>query len=89
MIRAPFAGVVDRLIVEMGDYVASGDEVAHLIDLEKLVIEADLSERHIQQVKKGQSASITLLGGEKISGTLRYVSRNSSLATNTFLLKSR
>lgn len=84
VIRAPFAGVVDRLIVEVGDYVASGDEVAHLIDLEKLVIEADLSERHIQQVRKGQTASITLLGGDKISGTLRYVSRNSSLATNTF-----
>lgn len=84
IIRAPFSGVIDQLHVELGDYVARGDEVAHLIDLEKLVIEADLSERHIQQVKKGQPAQITLLGGEKLPGILRYVSRNSSITTNTF-----
>ncbi|MFA0119073.1 efflux RND transporter periplasmic adaptor subunit [Vibrio breoganii] len=84
IIRAPFAGIIDRLHVELGDYVSRGDEVAHLIDLEKLVIEADLSERHIQLVKKGQTANITLLGGEKLQGTLRYVSRNSSVTTNTF-----
>ncbi|CAM4062962.1 efflux RND transporter periplasmic adaptor subunit [Vibrio neonatus] len=84
IIRAPFAGVIDRLHVELGDYVARGDQVAHLIDLDKLVIEADLSERHIQQVKQGSRAYITLLGGEKIEGILRYVSRNSSVTTNTF-----
>ncbi|WP_261815888.1 efflux RND transporter periplasmic adaptor subunit [Vibrio gallicus] len=84
VIRAPFAGVIDQLYVEVGDYVARGDQVAHLIDLDKLVIEVDLSERHIQRVKKGQPANIQLLGGEVIVGTLRYVSRNSSIATNTF-----
>ncbi|GAD78475.1 efflux RND transporter periplasmic adaptor subunit [Vibrio ezurae] len=84
VIRAPFAGVIDRLHVELGDYVARGDQVVHLIDLDKLVIEADLSERHIQQVKQGSRAYITLLGGEKIEGVLRYVSRNSSVTTNTF-----
>ncbi|CAM2848739.1 efflux RND transporter periplasmic adaptor subunit [Vibrio rarus] len=84
VIRAPFSGVIDRLHVELGDYVAKGDQVAHLIDLEKLIIEADLSERHIQGIQKGQAANITLLGGEQIEGRLRYVSRNSSLTTNTF-----
>ncbi|OBT17261.1 efflux transporter periplasmic adaptor subunit [Vibrio sp. UCD-FRSSP16_10] len=84
VIRAPFSGVIDRLYVELGDYVARGDKVAHLIDLNTLVIEADLSERHIQGVQKGQTANITLLGGEQIQGTLRYISRNSSLTTNTF-----
>ncbi|GAM61786.1 membrane fusion protein [Vibrio ishigakensis] len=70
VIRAPFAGVVDRLIVEMGDYVASGDEVAHLIDLEKLVIEADLSEAPYPTGEKRAVCQHYLAGRRKNLGHL-------------------
>jgi multidrug efflux system membrane fusion protein len=84
IIRAPFSGIVNDLNVELGDYLASGDPVAHLIDLSKLVIEADLSERHIRSVSRGQAAAVKLHNGDKLEGTLRYVARNSSITTNTF-----
>lgn len=83
-IRAPFDGIVDDLHIELGDYVAVGDPVATVIDLNVLVIEADVSERHVQNLKVNQKAQIKLIGGDKIEGTLRYISRLSSIATNTF-----
>lgn len=83
-IRAPFDGIVDELLIELGDYVGVGDPVATVIDLNVLVIEADVSERHVQNLKVNQKAQIRLIGGEKIEGTLRYISRVSSIATNTF-----
>ncbi|ORT48905.1 hemolysin D [Vibrio sp. qd031] len=84
VIKAPFNGILDELHVEEGDFVARGDRVAKILDLEKLVIQADLSERHIQQVAKGQVAKVTLLNGQQVAGVLSYVSRTSSVTTNTF-----
>lgn len=84
LIRAPFDGIVDFLFIEVGDYVGIGDPVATVIDLQVLVIEADVSERHVQSLTRGQKASIQLISGDKIEGKLRYISRVSSVATNTF-----
>jgi multidrug efflux system membrane fusion protein len=83
-IRAPFDGFVDRLAIELGDFVGVGDPVATVIDLNVLVIEADVSERHIQSLQVNQKAQVKLVGGELVEGTLRYMSRVSSIETNTF-----
>ncbi len=84
VIKAPFAGILDELHIETGDFVSRGDRVAILLDLEKLVIQADLSERHIQQVSQGQVAKVTLLNGQQMAGALSYVAKTSSTSTNTF-----
>ena len=84
IITSPFSGVVQELLVELGDFVGVGDPVAGVIDLHPLVIEADVSERHIQHLQAGQSASVRLLGRSKVEGNLRYISRISSTSTNTF-----
>jgi len=84
LVKAPFAGVVDDLFLEVGDFVGVGDPVASLIDLETLVIEADVSEQHVHQLTLDQNATIRLVTNEHINGTLRYISRVSSPTTNTF-----
>ncbi|MGR5541702.1 HlyD family efflux transporter periplasmic adaptor subunit, partial [Vibrio campbellii] len=61
-----------------------GDPIAHLIDLEKVVIEADVSERHVQDLEVGQQAKIRFMNDARVTGTVRYISRVSSLSTNTF-----
>ncbi|MGL6258406.1 efflux RND transporter periplasmic adaptor subunit [Vibrio sp. WXL210] len=81
---APFSGIIDTLHIEQGDYVAVGDPIAHLIDLEKVVIEADVSERHVQSLELGQNAAIRFIQGDSATGVVRYISRVSSPATNTF-----
>lgn len=83
-IRAPFSGIVQDLQIEVGDFVGVGDPVAGIIDLDPLVIEADVSERHIQQLVNKQAAAVRLLGRNHVEGTLRYISRISSPSTNTF-----
>ncbi|WP_394145789.1 efflux RND transporter periplasmic adaptor subunit [Vibrio atypicus] len=83
-VTAPFSGIVDHLFIEKGDFVGVGDPVASLIDLSNIVIEADVSERHIQDLTLGQSAKVTFISGEPVTGNVRYISRVSSPATNTF-----
>lgn len=83
-VTAPFDGIVDHLFIEQGDFVGIGDPVASVIDLNKLVIEADVSERHIQDLTLGQMAKVRFIHGQTVEGRVRYISRISSLATNTF-----
>ncbi|TFH91030.1 efflux RND transporter periplasmic adaptor subunit [Vibrio ouci] len=83
-VTAPFGGVVDHLFIEKGDFVGVGDPVATLIDLEKIIIEADVSERHIQDLLADQQAKVRFINGQEAMGTVRYISRVSSSSTNTF-----
>jgi len=83
-VSAPFDGIVDYLFIEKGDFVGVGDPVATLIDLGKIVIEADVSERHIQDLKLNQSATVRFINGQQTTGSVRYISRVSSASTNTF-----
>jgi multidrug efflux system membrane fusion protein len=81
---APFSGIVDHLFIEQGDFVGVGDPVASLIDLHKIVIEADVSERHIQDLELNQTAQVRFIGDIETEGKVRYISRVSSVSTNTF-----
>lgn len=84
LVSAPFSGVVDHLFIEEGDFVSIGDPVATLIDLKKVIIEADVSERYIQDMKLNQVANVRFINGQEAQGVVRYISRVSSVSTNTF-----
>ncbi|NVC93484.1 efflux RND transporter periplasmic adaptor subunit [Vibrio natriegens] len=86
---APFSGILDHLFIEVGDFVGVGDPVATIIDLTHLVIEADVSERHIQDLSLNQPAKVKFISGDTVEGTVSYVSRVSSPATNTFPIEIR
>lgn len=86
---APFSGILDHLFIEVGDFVGVGDPVATIIDLTHLVIEADVSERHIQDLSLNQPAKVKFISGDMVEGTVSYVSRVSSPATNTFPIEIR
>ncbi|OAN18764.1 efflux transporter periplasmic adaptor subunit [Photobacterium jeanii] len=83
-ILAPFDGVVELLHVEQGDYLGVGDPVAVVVDLDPLVITADVSERHIRSISQGQAADVKLSTGDKLNAKLRYKASIASEQTNTF-----
>lgn len=83
-IKAPFTGVLDERVVELGDYVGVGDPVARLIDLDPIVVSAQVSQQQLSQFHTGDSASARLLTGETIAGTIRYIASAADDATRTF-----
>lgn len=83
-IRAPFDGIVNQQFVEQGDLLQKGDRIATLVDLDPLVISADVTERHIQQLSLGEPALIRMVSGQQLTGNIRYVSSVSNMGTNTF-----
>jgi multidrug efflux system membrane fusion protein len=83
-IVAPFDGILNERQVEVGDYLSVGDAIAQLVDMDPLVIRADVTESHIQSLTVGGAATGRLATGQHVEGVIRYISSVSTAGTNTF-----
>ncbi len=83
-VRAPFPGVIDRLMVEKGSSVQSGAQVAVLLKLDPVIARGEVSESDLHNIKLGNVADIRLVNGRKVQGTITYISRDASPQTRTF-----
>lgn len=84
VLRAPFAGTLDRRPAEIGTYVKEGDLVATLIDLDPILVVAQVSERDIGKLALGKPGQARLITGETVEGTIRYIATAAEAATRTF-----
>ncbi|PBC11130.1 efflux RND transporter periplasmic adaptor subunit [Mesorhizobium sp. WSM3859] len=83
-VKAPFDGVIDRIPVELGSSVMQGGEVATVLKLDPVIARGEISERDLRYVKIGDEADVRLVNDQKVTGTVRYISRDASAQTRTF-----
>ncbi|WP_135076988.1 efflux RND transporter periplasmic adaptor subunit [Terasakiella sp. SH-1] len=83
-IKAPFPGKLDDHMIEVGDYLSTGQSVATLVDLSPIVIAADIPENHITKIADGQAATAILNNGRSIEGIIRYVASTSNSTARTY-----
>lgn len=57
-IIAPFSGVIDEIFPKIGELTSPQTPVVRLLNLNKMYIEAEVSEKYINSVKKGTEAII-------------------------------
>ncbi|MCV0394154.1 MAG: efflux RND transporter periplasmic adaptor subunit [Rhizobiaceae bacterium] len=86
-VRAPFSGILDRLEVEQGSAVTAGAEVATLISLDPIIGRGEVSERDLGFLKPGDHAEMRLVDGRTVEGEVRYISRDATDATRTFMVE--
>ena len=86
-IIAPFAGIINERFVEVGDFLKDGDKVAMLVDLDQLVITANVTELNVQGLKTQQLATGRMVSGDMLQGKIRYISSISEPGTNTFKIE--
>ena len=65
-VRAPIAGVVARVEVAPGGFVEEGDRLFHLVDAERLWLEARVAEADIGQIRQPQGAWFRAQGFESV-----------------------
>jgi membrane fusion protein (multidrug efflux system) len=85
-IRAPFAGTVDSLAVDVGDFVAPGTAVATLVDLSRVRIFGGVTAREANHLVVGTQAQVSFsdLGGAVFEATLESVGRVAGRADGTY-----
>ncbi|MGZ0188067.1 MAG: HlyD family secretion protein, partial [Alphaproteobacteria bacterium] len=59
-IRAPKAGVIDRVFVENGEFIGEGRRMMMLHDPEGIWVEANIKETEIRRLQPGQRVAITV-----------------------------
>ena len=87
-IRAPFAGVVNERPVELGELMRAGDVCATILDLDPLLITAQVSEQEIGNVPVNGEITTRLITGQRLQGKIRYVGRSSDDITRTFRIEA-
>ena len=76
-IRAAIGGVINRLPVEIGHYLNKGDQVAELLQLDRLKVIVGIPESDVDAVRQLESFTVTIdaLGGKTTVGRKYHLSR--------------
>lgn len=88
-ITAAFAGMLDELYVEQGDYLSAGDPIARLVDHSGITIRTQVPQQHIAKLKLGQRAKAVLLDGTQVSATISYIASSADSTTRTFTVEAK
>lgn len=86
-VRAPFEGVLDERVVELGDYLAVGDEIGTIVDNDPLKVAFQAPQKDIQRVALGTVTIIEFITGQSAPGVVTYVSTRADPSTRTFLVE--
>lgn len=87
VIAAPFTGVLDQRVVEVGDFVKIGEPVATFIDLTPIRVTGHVSELNIGHLTKGMKATVKLVNGNAAQGMIRFVASEAHETTRTFKIE--
>jgi multidrug efflux system membrane fusion protein len=84
-ITAPFAGRIETLDLDEGEYVSSGAEVGRLVDITPLTVAIQVPQQSLTRISVGQSATVLFITGEERVGTVTFVGTSAASETRTFL----
>ena len=69
-IKAPFSGVVDKIDLDVGDFLNRGSTCATLLDLDPMILVGEISETDLMNISMGSPALIETIDGNKFNGTI-------------------
>ncbi len=81
-ITAPCDGILNDLLVEVGEYVQPGTPVAQIVETQTVKAVVDIPERDIAYFSKGQTA-LVLIEDQEVTGTITYISSLADQQTRT------
>jgi multidrug efflux system membrane fusion protein len=86
VIRAPWAGVISDITVEVGKaaFSMAGADLGTLVALDPMLAVVEVSERRLAGIKVGDMAEVRLITGETANGRVRFVSKTASQTTRTY-----
>lgn len=74
-VKSPINGVLNRRLVEAGEMSAPGMPLAHVVNIDRLKIEAGIPERYANSFRVGDAVSfgVDAIPGHDFKGSIRFV----------------
>ena len=86
-ITAPFDGVVENLHLDEGDYAMPGDACATLIDLDPMLVAAQVTEEQVEYLHVGSLVKGSTRVGRPLEGELSFIGNQSDPVTRTYTVE--
>lgn len=87
-IRAPFDGVVEQTLLEIGDYAQPATPCARIVDLDPMLLVGQVSEREVGRLSIGGDATGLLATGDVATGTISFIGHQADPATRTYRVEA-
>ena len=87
IIRAPFGGIINNQMIEIGDYVSRGNDMFEIVDLSPIEISGFLTEKQIDGITEGDMTSAVLLNGQVVEGKVTFIAAAADVQTRTFQME--
>lgn len=72
-IRAPFSGVVEEIMLKVGEMAGAGVPVARVLDLSEFHIEAEVPENYSRSLSEGNAVEVIFPGVDTLNATLSTI----------------
>lgn len=91
VIRTPFSGLLAIRPVQVGSLIGAGTPVAHVVDIDQVVIETGVSEREVNRLSLGQSVQVHVdaLGDVPMPGVIAAIAPVADQQTRNFAVRIR
>ena len=83
-ITAPFDGVVEDFHLDEGDYAMPGDACATVIDLDPMLVTAQVTEEQVEHLRLGSIVQGSTRIGRSLEGALSFIGNQSDPITRTY-----
>ena len=88
-IRSPRSGWIENIKVEIGEFIKNGKNVARLIGLDELILEMQIPQSNISNVKLGDQVEINFNNEKYFTGKVLKIGAIANDSTRTFNIEVR
>lgn len=85
--EAPFDAVVDRHLVEIGDYVQPGTPLVRLVAVDRLKVTGQVPQQSIAPIEIGQEVDVDLLDGRRLVGSVHFIASAADPDSRSFRIE--
>ena len=86
-VEAPFAGLVEDVHQEVGDYVTPGAQCATIVDLDPMLLVGRVPERDVLKAAVGAAALGRLSDGVEVAGHISFIGQQNDPETRSYPLE--
>lgn len=83
-LRAPIAGVINRIVTDQGSYIPPGGEVLEIVRNDPLIAVVRAPQSEVMNIRPGMTARVSFVGGDEVEGRVSFVAPLADAATRTF-----
>ncbi|RAU18689.1 efflux RND transporter periplasmic adaptor subunit [Nitrincola tibetensis] len=87
-IKAPIAGFVNSLPLDIGELVQPGDVIATITDTRNLKVKAYVTQQDVGRMSLGNPLKVTLLDGRTFFGEVTFIANLADVATRSYAIEA-